>query len=128
VLTQEASSGYEAVRASFRWRLPSPYNLGVDVSDRQPPAAPAILVADGRRVTRRVTFGELADLSNRFANALRGLGVEEGDRVAILLPQRLETAVAHIAVYKLERSPSRSPFSSARRRSRYGWATPTRRS
>jgi acetyl-CoA synthetase len=101
VLTQEASSGYEAVRASFRWRLPSRYNLGVDVSDRQPPAAPAILVADGRRVTRRVTFGELADLSNRFANALRGLGVGEGDRVAILLPQRLETAVAHIAVYKL---------------------------
>ena len=101
MLTQEASSGYEAVRASFRWRLPSRYNLGVDVSDRQPPAAPAILVADGRRVTRRVTFGELADLSNRFANALRGLGVGEGDRVAILLPQRLETAVAHIGVYKL---------------------------
>jgi acetyl-CoA synthetase len=81
--------------------LPSRYNLGVDVCDRQPPAAPAILVADGRRVRRRVTFGELAELSNRFANVLRGLGVGEGDRVAILLPQRLETAVAHIAVYKL---------------------------
>ena len=98
---RDASAAYEAVRASFRWQLPRRYNLGVDVCDRQPAAAPAILVVDGRRVTRRVTFGELAELSNRLANVLRGLGVQEGDRVAILLPQRLETAVAHIAVYKL---------------------------
>jgi acetyl-CoA synthetase len=101
VLTRDAAAGYEAVRTSFRWRLPRRYNLGVDVCDRQPPAAPAILVSDGRRVTRSVTFGELAELSNRLANVLRGLGVREGERVAILLPQSLETAVAHIAVYKL---------------------------
>jgi acetyl-CoA synthetase len=101
VLTWDASADYEAVRASFRWRLPRRYNLGVDVCDRRHPAAPAILVADGRRVTRRVTFSQLSELSNRLANALRGLGVGEGDRVAILLPQRLETAVAHIAIYKL---------------------------
>jgi acetyl-CoA synthetase len=101
MLTRDASAGYEAVRRSFHWRLPRRYNLGVDVCDRQHPTAPAILVADGHRVTRCVTFGELAELSNRFANVLRGVGVGEGDRVAILLPQRLETAVAHIAVYKL---------------------------
>ena len=101
MLTRDASASYEAVRTSFNWRLPRRYNLGVDVCDRRPPAAPAILVVDGRRVTRCVTFGELAELSNQFANVLRGLGVGEGDRVAILLPQRLEAAVAHIAVYKL---------------------------
>src|SRR3712207_5854558 len=56
---------------------------------------------DRRRVTRRVTFGELSDDSNRLANALRSRGVGEGDRVGIALPQRPETAVAHIAVYKL---------------------------
>ncbi len=50
---------------------------------------------------RKVTFGELAESSNRLANALRGLGVCQGDRVAIMLPQRVETVVAHIAVYKL---------------------------
>src|SRR3712207_8179496 len=51
---------------------------------------------DGRRVTRRVTFGELSDDSNRLANALRDRGVGHGDRVGIALPQRPETAVAHI--------------------------------
>ena len=48
-----------------------------------------------------MTFGELKSRSDRFANALRGLGVSRGDRVAIILPQREETVIAHIAVYKL---------------------------
>ena len=69
--------------------------------DRQAADETAIVVTDGRAVTRRVRFGELRDASNRLANALRGLGVQEGDRVAIVLPQRAEAAVAHIAVYKL---------------------------
>ena len=33
---------------------------------------------------KRFTFGQLSDRANRFANALLGLGVDKGDRVAIL--------------------------------------------
>ena len=69
--------------------------------ERQPRGDPAILVTDGREITRTVTFGELADDSSRLANALRGLGVGPGDRVGIVLPQRPETAVAHVAAAKL---------------------------
>ena len=61
---------WEALRAEFRWSLPERYNLGVDVTDAQPAHAPAILVTDGRQLTRTVTFGELAESSNRLANAL----------------------------------------------------------
>ncbi len=93
--------GYDALRAAFRWRLPSAYNIGVEVSDRQPPGAPAILVTDGRTVTRTVSFGELTESSNRLGNVLSGLGVMPGDRVGVVLSQRPETAVAHIAAYKL---------------------------
>jgi acetyl-CoA synthetase len=92
---------YEELRASFEWRLPETVNIGVEVADRHPRDAPAILVTDGREVTRAATFGELADDSNRVANALAANGVEPGDRVAIILSQRVETAVAHIAAYKL---------------------------
>ena len=81
--------------------MPAQVNLGVDVCERHPRDAVAIVVTDGREVTRRVTFGELSDDSNRLANALRARGIGEGDRVGIALPQRPETAVAHIAVYKL---------------------------
>ena len=47
------------------------------------------------------TFGDLARLSNRFANALRSDGIGLGDRVAIVLPQLPATVIAHLAVYKL---------------------------
>jgi acetyl-CoA synthetase len=101
MLDRSQTTDYAQLRAAFRWRLPSRYNLGVDVADRQRSDADAIITTDGRQVIRRVTFGELADASNRFGNALRSIGVREGDRVGIMLPQRVETVVSHIAVYKL---------------------------
>ena len=91
---------YEELYGGFRWRLPERLNMGVDVT-RHPPGADAILVADGREIVRRVTFGELAEAAGRLGNALRALGVVAGDRVAVALPQRPETAVAHVAVLKL---------------------------
>ena len=92
---------YEELRVAHRWVLPERLNLGSQVADGQPASAPAILVTDGRRITRTVTFGELRESSNRLANALTGLGVGPGDRVAIMLSQRPETALAHVAAYKL---------------------------
>lgn len=92
---------YEELRSSFRWRLPEVVNIGVEAVDRQPRDAPAIFVTDGREVTRTATFGDLADDSSRLANSLAALGVGVGDRVAIVLSQRVETAVAHLAAYKL---------------------------
>jgi acetyl-CoA synthetase len=92
---------YEELCAAFRWVLPGRVNIGVEVSDRQPAAAPAILVTDGREITRIVSFGELAEASNRLANALMTEGIGAGDRVALILSQRPETAIAHIAIYKL---------------------------
>jgi acetyl-CoA synthetase len=57
-------------------------------------------VADGEPA-RRYSFGDLAVLSNRFANVLRGLGIGAGDRVGVVLPQRVETLISHLALYKL---------------------------
>ena len=96
-----AGMTYENLVGGFRWALPDRLNLGVEVCEHHSREATAILVTDGREVTRRVTFGELSTDSNRLANVLRTRGIGEGDRVGILLPQRPETAVAHIAVYKL---------------------------
>jgi len=96
-----AAPTYETLRAAFRWALPERVNIGVEVSDRQPPGDPAILVTDGREITRVVSFGELSEASNRLANVLVAKGVEAGDRVALILSQRPETAIAHVAIYKL---------------------------
>ena len=39
--------------------------------------------------------------ANRLSNALRGLGVGSGDRVAIVLPQRPETAISYMAIFQM---------------------------
>lgn len=45
---------------------------------------------------RRVTWGDLRDMSNRLATVLVAHGVQRGDRVAMLLPPAPETAAAFI--------------------------------
>ena len=50
---------------------------------------------------RRWTFRELQAETNRLANALRGLGVQRGDRVGVFLPMLPETVAATLALGKL---------------------------
>lgn len=87
----------------FRWDIPDYYNIGVDVCDRWAATDPdrlALLDVSDSACVREVRFGVLRDQSNRLANALSA-HLNRSDRVGILLPQRVETALAHIAVLKL---------------------------
>jgi long-chain acyl-CoA synthetase len=47
---------------------------------------------------RRITYEELWDSSRRLAAALRGLGVEKGDRVGLLLPNVPQFIIAYNAI------------------------------
>jgi acetyl-CoA synthetase len=49
----------------------------------------------------RITYGELFDRVKQFANALKKIGVEKGDRVAIYLPMVPELAVAMLACARI---------------------------
>ncbi len=96
---------YQAIRRAFRWRVPARFNIGVAACDAwaegEAGARVALIYDDGAGRIETYDFARLKALSDRFANALRGLGIERGDRVGILLGQRPETAIAHLAVYKL---------------------------
>src|SRR3970040_349264 len=61
----------------------------------------ALYWEDEGGATAAYTFWDLQQKANRLSNALSGLGVKRGDRVAIILPQRAETAIAHIACYQM---------------------------
>src|SRR5215213_5116548 len=91
---------YEEMCAAHRWELPERYNIAHDVCDKHERDRLAMVWEDWRGEQRRVTFGELQELSNRFANVLEALGVERGDRVATLLPSLPETAAVFIGTYK----------------------------
>ncbi len=95
---------YETLYRSFRWDLPDRYNIGVDCCDKwaaREPGRLALIHLLGDGTTDEYSFGRLKALSDRAANVFRALGVRRGDRLAILLPQAPETAVTHLAAYKL---------------------------
>ena len=91
---------YGQAREQHRWEVPERYNIAVDVCDRHPREKLAMIHEDFGGRIRQVSWGELQDDSNRFANVLRAHGVEPGDRVAMLLPPTPETAAAFFGVWK----------------------------
>jgi acetyl-CoA synthetase len=51
--------------------------------------------------TRTITYADLRDEVARFANVLKGLGVQKGDRVAIYMPMIPELPVAMLACARI---------------------------
>ena len=99
----QKKSTYNEVYEGFHWNIPEFYNIGTDVCDKWADERYrlALIYEDEGGRTEKFTFWDIKNLSNRLANALRANGVASGDRIGILLPQCPETAIAHIAVYKL---------------------------
>ncbi len=65
----------------------------------------AVQKTPGRTATlffgARITYGRLGRLVDRFAASLAALGVSQGDRVALILPNIPLYPIAHLAVMKL---------------------------
>lgn len=92
---------YDEMRRTFRWEVPERYNIAADVVDRHDPALPAMYWEDWTGAERTLTFGDLAGLSNRIANVLAAYGIEQGDRVAVMLPPLPETCATFLAAYRM---------------------------
>jgi acetyl-CoA synthetase len=94
---------YRALYDSFRWNVPEEFNIAAVCCRRWANESSRIALhcedEQGQRAS--YTYAALQADANRLSNALRALGVKSGDRVAIVLPQRPETAIAHLAIYQL---------------------------
>ena len=94
---------YGQLAAAFSWDVPLHYNIGVDVCDKwsHEPARIALIHKPQAGECVEYTFCDIRRLSNQAANLLTGSGVTRSDRVAVLLPQLPETAISHVAIYKV---------------------------
>lgn len=97
---------YDSLHNHFDWQVPEHFNIAHVCMRRwaeQPATATrtAVIACAPGCDPRHHRYGELLDQANRLSNALAALGVQRGDRVAIVLPQRFETAVAYMAVLQL---------------------------
>jgi acetyl-CoA synthetase len=94
---------YEELYRGFRWSVPARYNMahaccGQWAQDR---TRFALYWEDESGATAAYSFWDIQQAANRLSNALAALGVTRGDRVAIILPQRSETAIAYMAVFQM---------------------------
>jgi len=99
----KSGQNYKEVYDSFRWEIPDVYNIGVDICDKWAGQRYrlALIYEDDAGQVEKYTFWDLKRLSNRLANGFKAFGLDRGDRVGILLPQCPETALSHIAAYKI---------------------------
>jgi acetyl-CoA synthetase len=104
-LVPTAADAYAELHGSFHWQVPDGFNLSQVCCGRwarQARSAHRVAIAweheDGRAGT--LSYGDLQAQADRLSHALVRLGVQRGDRVAIVMPQRPETAIAHMAIYQ----------------------------
>lgn len=98
------SGDYKEIRQTYEWPAPAHFNIAREVCDRWAKTEPDRLAIIHKTPAGRLThisYGELYARSNRLANTLRGAGTLKRDRIALLLPQCPQTAITHIAAYKL---------------------------
>ncbi|MGD9251757.1 MAG: AMP-binding protein, partial [Desulfobacterales bacterium] len=102
-LIDDKTTDFDRLRQTFQWQIPEGLNIAERICDRHTAQAdrPALYCENQAGDKAVYTFGQIKALSNRLANALTGLGVKPQDRVAIILSQRVETALTHLACYKI---------------------------
>ncbi len=95
---------YAQLHDAYEWHVPSHINIAQLCAARwarQTPSAVAVIYENEQGETARFTYLDLDLASRRLASALTMMGVKRGDRVALVLPQCFETAVAHMAIQRV---------------------------
>jgi acetyl-CoA synthetase len=97
-----ATFDWGMVRENLGWTDGEPVSLGTSIVDRHADSGRVALIAiDGAGLARQLTYRDLSEASNRFANLLRGLGVAPGDRVAGLMPRGPDVVIAILGALKV---------------------------
>ena len=94
---------YADLYRSYRWSVPARFNIaqaccGQWAADR---SRFALYWEDESGASAAFSFWDIQLAANRLSNALAALGVQRGERVALMLPQRPESAIAYMAIFQL---------------------------
>jgi acetyl-CoA synthetase len=98
-----APDRYQELYRGWRWEVPERLNIAQVCCSRWAADRSrfALYWEDESGATAKYTFWDIQREANRLSNALAGLGVKRGDRVALILPQRPEMAIAYMAIFQM---------------------------
>jgi acetyl-CoA synthetase len=108
--TSDPLDHYAALHSGFRWQVDEYFNIAevccsrwARADQKQRGATKTIAIRAHQTGARTLfhTYFELQRAADALSHQLAGLGVARGDRVAIVMPQRFETAVAYMAVFQM---------------------------
>lgn len=94
---------YAEVVSQFQWKIPERFNIAQACCERWADGSGriALIYANPSGRISTLSFDALNAMTNRLANLLVAQGLKKGDRIAILLSQRPEAAIAHLACQKI---------------------------
>lgn len=95
---------YEDFRDNFRINIPENFNFAYDVVDRYAEIEPdkvALVWCNDHGEEKRITFGELRDLSSRAANFFTKEGIQKGDTVMLTLKARYDFWYALLGLHRI---------------------------
>ena len=103
----QLEDSYTALHSQFGWHVPEDFNISDLCCTRWAKKTPnAVAIREhaskqSQAKSKAYTYFQLQQAANLLSEKLTNLGVKRGDRVAIVLPQRFETAVAYMAVLQM---------------------------
>lgn len=93
----------------WRWDIPQKYNMGYDVVDKHVEEGKRNKVIlyweNSRGDEKKYTFWELKRLTNKFGNVLKSIGVTQGDRFLMRLPNIPEFHISFLGGVKIGAVP-----------------------
>ncbi len=94
---------FDLTVSRFRWSIPEQFNIAEATCARHADGTgkPALIAEASNGEITRYSFDEIDAYRNKLATVLRQHGLNTGERVAVILPQRVETALVHLAAHTL---------------------------
>lgn len=95
---------YEDLKENFTLTYPDNFNFGFDVVDAWADideSKLALMWTNDDGDIKKYTFGDMKKLSAKAANVFKGMGVNKGDKVMLILKQRPEVWMCMVALHKI---------------------------
>lgn len=98
---------FDELRKAFEWEIPDRFNIAEYYCERwaNRKGQVALFAIDSDDRERTFTYWQLENFANQFANFLIQQGIEKGDRVGVVSPQKPETLITLFGLWKVGAVP-----------------------